>query len=217
MIGNSSIGAVRIALGDRGAPRAYDFAFFASGGPKFDRVALDGDRVAGYEVDSGGDPDLRGYEAFVLQGRLPTAYEALAFERHLLPQRYSHDVRALALRDWRESHKGWTMALALNERYGRPVLAVSRNVFASERVGDAPERAAADAVFSRLLAPLRLVAFPAALFEPDGQVRRRFYAGYVNVHGREGKASKPDEWHYNREAGGLILDGVIAQLDAAFA
>ena len=79
VIGNSSVGAVRIALGDRGAPGAYEFAFFASDGPKFDRVVLDGDCVAGFEVNSGGDRDLRGYDAFVLQGRLPTACAALAF------------------------------------------------------------------------------------------------------------------------------------------
>lgn len=217
VIGNSSIGAVRMALGDRGAPGAYEFAFFASGGPKFDAIALDGDRLTGFEVDSGGERDLRCYDAFVLQGRLPTAYEALAFERHLAPLRYSQTVQTLALRDWRESHKGWTLALTLHERYGRPALTISRNVFASERAGERPEREAADAAFAQLLAPLRFVALPQALFEDDGQVARRFYSGYVNVHGRQGPAATPDEWHYNREAGGLILDSLIAQLDAAFA
>lgn len=206
-----------MALGDRGAPDGYAFAFFASGGPKFDSIALDGDRLTGFEVDSGGDRDMRGYDAFVLQGRLPTAYEALAFARHLAPQRFSQSVRALAWRDWRESHKGWAMALTLHERYNRPVLALSRNVFASERVGAAAERREADAAFADLLAPLRFVALPDALFEDDGQVRRRFYTSYVNVHGRQGPATRNDEWHYNREAGGLILDSVIARLDAAFA
>lgn len=217
VIGNSSIGAVRMALGDRGAPGVYDFAFFASGGPKFDSIGLDDDRLTGCEVDSGGDRDLRGYDAFVLQGRLPTSYEALVFERHLLPLRFSQSVRALALRDWCDSHKGWAMALTLHQRYGKPVLTISRNVFASERVGAKAEREAADAAFAELLAPLRFVPLPEALFEDDGQVRRRFYSGYVNVHGRQGPAASHDEWHYNREAGGLILGSLIAELDAAFA
>jgi hypothetical protein len=216
VIGNSSVGAVRIALGDRGEPAAYEFAFFASGGSKFDRVVLDGDCLAGFEVDSGGDRDLRGYDAFVLQGRLPTACGALAFERHLLPRRYSRDVCALALRDWRDSHKGWAMALTLHERYRKPVLAISRNIFASERVGAKAEREEADAAFAAMLAPLRFVAFPDSLFEHDGQVRQQFYTGYVNVHGRQGSTASNDEWHYNRAAGGLILDSLIARLDAAF-
>ena len=216
MIGNSSVGAVRMALGDRGAPGAYEFAFFASEGPKFDRVVLDGDFVAGFEVDSGGNRDLRGYDAFVLQGRLPTACAALAFERHLRPRHYSREVRELALRDWRDSHRGWVMALTLHERYRKPVLAISRNIFASERVGAKAEREVADTAFAAMLAPLLFVAFPDSLFEHDGQVRRQFYTGDVNVHDRQGSTASNDEWHYNRAAGGLILDSLIARLDAAF-
>jgi hypothetical protein len=206
-----------MALADRQAPSPYDFSFFASGGPKFESVGFVDDELVGAEVNSGGDRNLRTYDGFVLHGRFPTSYETLDFERHLGADRYSQGVRALARQDWREGYKSWRMALSLHERYAKPVLAVSRNVFSSERAGAGRERAEADALMARLLTPLRFVPLPDALFEEDGQVRRRFYTSYVNVHGRQGSASSHDEWHYNREAGGLILDSLLERLDAAFA
>ncbi len=217
VIGNSSVGAVRMALADRRAPSGYDFSFFASGGPKFESIGFVDDELVGAEVHTGGDRDLKTYDGFVLHGRFPTSYEALDFERHLAADRYSQAVRARARQDWRESYKSWGMALRLHERYGKPVMALSRNVFSSERAGSRDVREAADAMMTQLLAPLRFVPLPGALFEDDGQVRRAFYTSYVNVHGRTGSASNADEWHYNREAGGLILDGLLARLDAAFA
>lgn len=217
VIGNSSVGAVRLALADRSAPSGYDFSFFASGGPKFDSIGFAEDELIGAEVHNGGDRNLRTYDGFVLHGRFPTSYETLAFERGLAADRYSLGVRAQARRDWREAYKSWGMALSLHERYAKPVWALSRNVFSSESAGPPGERAEADALMTRLLAPLRFVPLPEALFEAEGQVRRVFYTSYVNVHGREGSASSQDEWHYNREAGGLILDNLLARLDAAFA
>ena len=217
VIGNSSVGAVRMALGDRPAPSGYEFAFFASGGPKFETIGIADDLLVGAEVDSGGDRRLSTYDGFVLHGRLPAAFEALEFERGLGSERYSERVRALALADWREGYKSWALGLSLCARYGRPVLAMSRNVFASERAGSRAERATADATLARLLTPISYAPFPDALFDEDGSVKRPFYARYVNVHGREGSAASQDEWHYNREAGGLILDALLSRLDAAFA
>ena len=47
VIGNSSVGAVRMALADRQAPSPYDFSFFASGGPKFESVGFVEDDLVG--------------------------------------------------------------------------------------------------------------------------------------------------------------------------
>jgi hypothetical protein len=215
VIGNSSVGAVRAALADRGAAERYDLSFFASGGDKYDKIRLDGDRLAGAEIDSGGDSILAGYDAFALHGRFPAGFEALIFARGLAAARYSRAVRAAALRDWRDHYKSWGLGLALHARFGKPVLALSRNVFASERAGARLERAQGDEVMAGLIAPLRFVPLPDALFEEDGQVRRPFYSRYINVRGRESAAGGLDEWHYNREAGGLILDGLLRALDAA--
>jgi hypothetical protein len=217
VIGNSSVGAVRMALGDRGEAGEYGFAFFASGGSNFERISIDGDFIAGFQVDSGGERDLKLYDAFVMHGQLPAPHNAYAFAQSLTPARYSLAVRSASLLDWRERHKGWAMALALHQRYGRPVLSIPRNVFASECVGAKAQRDEAHAGFSALIAPLRLVALPDALFDDDGRVFRKFFAGYVNVHGRQGPAARVDEWHYNREAGGLILDALTDALDAALA
>ena len=104
----------------------------------------------------------------------------------------------------------------LHARYGRPVLELSRNVFASESAGAPAERAEADEAMSRFVSPLRFVA----LLTPcsttmDGcggrsiEIRQRV--------GREGPASTYDEWHYNGEAGAPILESLLAVLDAAFA
>jgi hypothetical protein len=216
IIGNSSIGAVRLALNDRSSLDRYIFSFFGSGGPKFDAMEISGDHLVGAEVESGGDRDLSAYDGFVLHGRFPAAFEALDFERNLSPDRYSANVRALARKDWRNRYKSWGMGLALHARYGKPVLAVPRNVFASECAGARAERAEADEAMSRFVAPLRFVALPDALFDDSGRVLQSFYSKYVNVHGHESRASTNDEWHYNREAGALILDKLIAGLDAAF-
>src|SRR5947209_479874 len=134
-----------MALGDRGQSAAYDFAFFASGGSHFERIHIEGDVIAGFQVDSGGERDLRGYDAFVMHGQLPAPHNAYAFASSLTPSRYSLEVLSLTLRDWRERHKGWNLALALHERYGKPVLSIPRNVFASERLGAKAQRDEADA------------------------------------------------------------------------
>ncbi len=217
VIGNSSVGAVRVALSGRAPPESYDFSFFASGGDKYDKISLRGDRLVGAEVDSGGDPELASYDGFVVHGRFPAGFEARLFARSLASARYSARVRAAALNDWRSHYKSWGLGLLLHERYGRPVLALSRNIFASERAGEASERREGDEAMARLAAPLRFAPLPDALFEAEGRVRREFYSHYVNVHGRESRASNPDEWHYNREGGGLILDSLLENLEAAFA
>lgn len=214
VIGNSSVGAVRAALNNRPAPERYAFSFFASAGVNFDKIDLSDDLLVGADVDSGGDRDLSGYDAFVLHGRLPPSAEAMAFEATLADHRYSVAVQALARRDWRERHKSWTLGLALSERYGKPVLAITRNVFAGESAGDVDSRRRADATLAHMLAPLRFVPLPDGLFEDDGRVRRAFYANPVSVAAREGRGSAPDDWHYNREAGGLILDRLLQALEA---
>ena len=60
-------------------------------------------------------------------------------------------------------------------------------------------------------------AFTDALFEEDGQVLAALLHELHQCARPPGPASSHDEWHYNREAGGLILDSLIERLDAAFA
>jgi hypothetical protein len=216
VIGNSSVGAVRAALNGRPAPDRYALSFFAGGGAKYDNIGLSGDLLVGAEVDSGGDPNLAAYDAFVLHGRLPASPETMEFEAALVDGRYSRAVQALARLDWRQRYKSWVLGLVLAERFGKPVLAISRNVFASESVGDARERRAADATLARLLAPLRYVPLPDGLFEDDGRVKRAYFANPVSVSAREGRAGAPDEWHYNRDAGALILERLLQEMDEAF-
>ncbi len=217
VIGNSSVGAVRVALAGRAPHPSYDFSFFAGGGDKYNKIGLSGDRLVGAEVDSGGDADLTRYDGFVVHGRFPAGFEGRLFERSLASARYSRNVRAAALEDWRGRYKSWGLGLVLHQRYGKPVIALSRNVSASERVGEAPERREGDEAMARLATPLRYSPLPDALFEADGRVRREFYSHYVNVHSRESRAATLDEWHYNREGGGLILDSLLESLEAAFA
>jgi hypothetical protein len=216
VIGNSSVGAVRVALGDR-PPEGYVFSFFANGGPHFDRIGFSGDLVVGADAVSNGDPDLRTYDAFALHGRMPAAFEALRFARGLDSRRYSRQVQEAARRDWSANYRSWALGLELHARYGKPVLALSRNVFASECAGPEPERGEANKVMAGTLAPLRFVPLPEALFDAEGRVRREYFSRYVNVRGRESREATPDEWHYNRDAGALILAALLRSLDAAFA
>jgi hypothetical protein len=216
VIGNSSVGAVRVALSRRPPLERYDFSFFASAGAKYENVGLAGDLLVGAEADSGGDRDLSTYDAFVMHGRIPATWEAAEFEAFMRPDRYSRAVQALARLDWRDRHKSWGVGLRLAERYGKPTFAIGRNVFANECAGDLGARREGEAILTRTLAPLRFIPLPDALFEDDGRVRRAFFANPVNVRARPVPAHLTDLWHYNREAGGLILDELLRALEETF-
>ena len=216
IIGNSSVGAVRLALADR-ATDSYEFGFFASGGSNFDDLTIADDLIVGAQVENAQERALSKYDAFIIHGRFPPADRAPALELQFASERFSQSVRRLAREDWLKAQPPWTLGMILKQRYGKPVLIMTRNVFADECVGDEPQRREANAAFSRLIAPLDAVPLPDALFDAEGRVRREFFVNHVNVHGRVGSASEPDPWHYNREGGALILDQLLQRLDATFA
>ena len=221
VIGNSFVGALRRAYADRQLTEGFEFSFFANGGDSFRRLTFEGPRLTGYFKHFGASPDMRDYDYFLVYADAPMPMDRLDVERGLSTGRFSAQVRAAALRGWRDQFHSFAIVSSLHAISDKPILLHSGNVHIDENVGSLADNQAAAAFMEAMIAPAIYVSFPSEIFLPDGSPDLKFYTGSLDILGQEPDREKLPAHHtvhLNLAGGTLVLKNILAklsELDAA--